>query len=180
MYGLVNRALQDFVTREFGPEKWTIIRQKAGVNEIVFVSMESYPDDITYKLARVTSEVLGIPIDKALEAFGAYWVTYTAREGYGEMLNMCGGSLKEFMMNLNSLHARIRLSFPQLKPPLLKCMDIQDRSLILHYYSDRPGLAPMVIGLIKGLGKRFSVEVDISLITSKDAGADHDVFDVRW
>lgn len=180
MYGLVNKALQDFVTKGFGADKWEAIRLKAGVKETAFVSMESYPDDITYKLAGSASEVLGITLDQALEAFGEYWVLYTAQEGYGDMLKMCGNNLKEFLMNLDHLHARIRLSFPQLKPPTLKCSNVEDRSLHLHYHSDRPGLTAMVVGLVKGLGKRFSTPLEITLIDSKANGSDHDVFLVKW
>lgn len=180
MYGLVNKALQDFITQEFGAEKWNTIRAKAGVKETNFISMQPYDDEITYKLAGAASNILGITLEQALEAFGKYWVTYTANEGYGDMLKMCGGNLKEFLVNLDGLHARIRLSFPHLRPPSLKCSDIAECSLRLHYYSDRPGLAPMVIGLVKGLGSRFDTEVEISLVIDKSNGADHDVFFVRW
>lgn len=180
MYGLVNKALQDFVTLNFGGSKWELIRSKAGVKEPFFAGMESYPDEVTYRLAGATSEVLGISLDAALEAFGEYWVVYTAQEGYGDMLKMCGSTLKEFMLNLDSLHARIRLSFPDLKPPLLKCSDVEDRSLRLHYISDRPGLTPMVIGLIKGVGKRFDTPVEVSIVERKSEGADHDVFLVKF
>lgn len=180
MYGLVNKALQEFVTKNFGSTQWEIIREKAGVQELIFVGMESYPDEITYKLAQSTSETLGISLNAALEAFGEYWVTYTAQEGYGDMLKMCGNSFKEFMLNLDSLHARIRLSFPELKPPVLKCSDVTEHTLLLHYISDRPGLTPMVVGLIKGLGKRFTILVDVTMVQKKAEGFDHDIFLVKF
>ncbi len=108
--------------------------------------------------------------------FGEYWVLYTAKEGFGEMLKMAGDDLCTFLRNLDNLHTRIGLSFPQLQPPSLKCTDIQADSMRLHYYSTRSGLAPMVIGLVKGLGKRFNEELDINQTVNRDQGADHDEF----
>jgi len=180
MYGLVNKALQDFITSQFGVAKWEVIRTKAGVKETFFAGMETYPDEITYKLASSASEVLGISLNDVLEGFGEYWVIYTAQEGYGDMLKMCGDSFIEFLMGLDALHARIQLSFPKLKPPSLKCSDITEHTLHLHYYSDRPGLAPMVVGLVRGLGKRFSLVAEISALEKKSEGAGHDVFFVRF
>ena len=49
----------------------------------------------------------------------------------------------------------------------------------LHYHSERPGLAPMVVGMIKGLAARFDVPVLVEQVESRTDGADHDVFRVR-
>ena len=93
MYGLVNKAVEELVCSRFGEEAWETIKRKAGVEIDAFVSMDSYPDDVTYKLVAAASEVLAMPSDDILKAFGEYWVLYTAREGYGELLKMSGKSL---------------------------------------------------------------------------------------
>ena len=108
--------------------------------------------------------------------FGEHWTLYTAQEGYGEMLNLAGRTLFEFLQNLDHLHARVGLLFPQLRPPSFRCTDVTGGSLRLHYYSERPGLTPFVIGLVKGLGRRFNVPVSITLAQSRTGGADHDEF----
>ena len=58
MYGLANKALEQLVTSRFGEEAWETVKRNAGVDVDVFVSMEAYPDDVTYKLVRSASEVL--------------------------------------------------------------------------------------------------------------------------
>ena len=51
----------------------------------------------------------------------------------------------------------------------------------LHYFTQRAGLAPFVIGLVKGLGKMFQTPVkSVTLIGSRDQGADHDLFLIEW
>lgn len=180
MYGLVNKAIEDMICHRFGYDTWQTIKHEAGVEIDAFVSLDAYPDEITYQLAGAASQVLGMSVAEVLEAFGEYWVLYTGREGYGEMFKWWGDDLRSFLLNLNNMHTRIGLSFPKLKPPAFECTDLRDDSLVLHYHSARRGLAPMVIGLLKGLGAVFNTRVEVTQIASRERGAEHDQFLVRF
>ena len=180
MYGMVNRALQGYIVDEFGQTNWEEIKAKAGINNETFVSMQPYPDEITYNLAKAATEVLNISISATLEGFGEYWVTYTAKEEYGDILKLCGKTLPEFLQNLDFLHSRMGMSFPAYKPPSFKCADLKEHSLRLQYFSQRPGLSPMVIGLVRGLGKMFDTPVQICLSQAKRPGLDFDEFLVQF
>jgi len=168
------------VRMRHGDEAWARIRARAGIDVEVFMSTEAYPDDITYRLVGAASEELGAPPDDVLVAFGEHWITYTASEGYGGLLSATGATLPEFLVELPNFHARVAMIFPALQPPHFACSDVTDASLRLHYWTKRRGLAPFVVGLVRGLGRRFGTEVEVRLVESRDAGADHDVFDVRW
>ncbi|WP_427160524.1 heme NO-binding domain-containing protein [Aliinostoc sp. HNIBRCY26] len=180
MYGLVNKAIQDMVCSRFGEDIWRTIKQKAEVDVDVFISMEGYPDDITHRLVKAASVVLNLSPSEIMQAFGEFWVQYTSEEGYGEMMDMSGDTLPEFLENLDNLHARVGVSFPKLQPPSFECSDVEEDILKLHYRSDREGLAPMVLGLVKGLGTRFDTEVEITQTQSRDNGAEHDEFLVKY
>jgi Haem-NO-binding len=180
MYGLVNKAIADMVLSKFGQEAWESIRQKAHVEVNTFLSMEGYPDDVTHRLVKAASVVLNLAPAQIMEAFGEFWVEYTAQEGYGEILDMSGDDLPEFLQNLDNMHARIGVSFPQLKPPSFECNETEENSLSLEYRSEREGLAPMVVGLVKGLGHRFETEVDVTQIKSREEGAEHDEFLIKY
>lgn len=175
MYGLVNKAVVDLVTTKFGAEAWTQIKQKADVDIDVFVSMDAYDDAITYRLVRAASEVLGLPPEHVLEAFGEWWVLYTAAEGYGSLLAAAGSTLREFVANLDALHARVALTMPALRPPRFRLARATDDAMLLEYYSTREGLAPMVTGLLRGLAIRFDTPVEITHAKR----ADHDEFTIR-
>ena len=176
MYGLVNKAIQDMVCSRFGEDIWKEIKHKAEVDVDVFLSMEGYPDDMTHKLVKAASLVLSLSPKQIMQAFGEFWVQYTAQEGYGEMMDMSGDTLPEFLENLDNLHARVGVSFPKLQPPSFECTDMEENSLSLHYRSDREGLTPMILGLVKGLGTRFDTEVHITQTQSRDEGTEHDEF----
>jgi len=181
MYGLVNKAIEEMVCTHYGESTWETIKQEAALADIdYFVSMESYPDDVTHRLVRAACKVLNLSSEEILQAFGEYWVTYTAEEGYGEMLAMAGDNLPEFLRNLDNLHMRVGLNFPELKPPSFQANAVDQNALQLDYHSDRQGLAPMVIGLLKGLGRRFKTEVDVSQTGDRNTGADHDTFLIKY
>jgi hypothetical protein len=180
MYGLVNKAVQDLISESYGDDKWEAVKQKAGVDEEIFISHDSYPDEVTYRLVEAASEVLELPADSVLEAFGKHWILNTASKGYGEMLDAVGGSLGEFLENLPDFHTRVMVLFPNLKPPTFKVSDRKDRSLRLHYHTDRRGLTQFVVGILQGLAQRFQTEATITHEQSRSDGADHDVFLVEW
>lgn len=175
MYGLVNKAVVDLVVSKFGQETWDAIKKKAEVDIDVFVSMDAYPDDLTYRLVGAASEVLKIPPEAVLEAFGEWWVLYTAAEGYGPMLDASGKTLREFLENLDALHARVALTMPQLRPPRFRLVPVDDKTMTLEYHSSRQGLAPMVVGLLKGLAIRFNTPIDIAHASREG----HEEFTIR-
>jgi len=180
MYGLINRAVKGLVTEQFGSEAWDRIRVRAGVEEEDFISMESYDDSVTYDLVAAATEELGLDASTILEAFGGYWVEYTAVEGYGELLNSVGDTLPEFLSNLDQMHARVKMAFPDLKPPRFRVADETDAGLVLHYYSHRPGLGPLVVGLVKGLAERFGRQVEVVPTRVGEGDDVHDAFEIIY
>ncbi|NEQ33480.1 MAG: heme NO-binding protein [Leptolyngbya sp. SIO4C5] len=180
MYGLVNKAIADMVQSQFGEEIWQEICQRAAIEQEAFLSLEGYPDDITHRLVKAGSEVLGLSPAEIMQAFGEFWVQYTAKEGYGELMDMSGDDLPEFLENLDNLHARVGVTFPQLKPPSFESHEHDENEITLEYRSEREGLAPMVVGLVKGLGHRFETEVDIEQTQHRGDSSDHDEFLIKY
>lgn len=179
MYGMVNQAVADLAERLGGPELWSAIVERAGMDLPVFVAMEAYDDDVTYRLVAAASEVLGLSQEEVLEAFGEHWILYTGEQGYGPMLSAMGATLPEFLANLDSMHSRIALSMPELRPPSFASEELDERRIRVRYWSERQGLAPMVTGLLKGLGARFDLDLTVSA-EPRPAGADHDTFLVTY
>lgn len=59
---------------------------------------------------------------------------------------------------------------------LLLPPQVTPTSCELHYYSSRPGLWPIVVGVLKGLAKEYlKYELEIILISSRKDGHDHEV-----
>lgn len=180
VYGLINVAVRDLITSRFGDDAWASICQKSGVGDEAFIRMDQHDDAITYGLVGAAAEVLDITPSEVLQAFGEYWTTFTGDEGYGPLLDAAGDTLPELLQNLDAMHTRVGTMYPDFKPPSFECTDVTDASMDLHYRSSRDGLDDLVIGLLRGLGRRFGVEVHIKQIASKGDGSDHSIFHVQW
>lgn len=170
MYGLVNQGLEDYVRQQFGAANWAITLARAGIDLDMFVAMESYPDEVTGRLIGAASEVLGMAPESLLEGFGEHWILYTAQAGYGDMLTMFGSTLQEFLFNLDNLHSHVTLTFPALRPPSFSVEQGEAAGeMRVHYRSIRQGLAPFVMGLLRGLGKRFGQDLTIQHLQAAPA-----------
>lgn len=180
MIGLVNKAIEGLVCSAHGEETWDEIVERAGVGDAHFLGMDPYPDAVTYDLVGAAAEVLQTEAADLLRAFGEYWTTYVVDEGYGHLLEMHDGGFVSFLSRLDEMHGRVGLVFDGLQPPSFRCEDEQESQVVLRYYSDRPGLAPMIEGLVLGLGRRFDLDVSVEQITEKGDHADHDAFRICW
>jgi hypothetical protein len=180
MYGMVNRALESMVCKDYGEPTWEAIKKTARVDVEVFVNNQSYDDDVTYQLVAAASKKLNAPAATILEAFGKHWVLHTALQGYGELLRAGGKTLVEFMLNLPNFHNRVAMIYPNLRPPHFQCTDVTPTSLRLHYFSHRAGLESFVVGLMHGLGEMYGTPVTVELLESRANGAAHEVFLVTY
>ena len=179
MYGLINKAIKSMVTSKFGEPTWQEILEAAGQSNANYISMDLYEDKTTYDLVEAASKVLQIEASKLLEGFGEYWMQFTAEEGFGDLLDFSGATFEEFLGNLDNMHTRVAMIFPDLDPPSFERKEQDDGSYELHYHTLRGGLAPMVVGMVKGLAARFGIDVTIEQTAAKADGVDHDVFLIR-
>jgi Haem-NO-binding len=143
-----------------------------------FARIEVYPDKMTYDLVGAACVELGVSGEVLLRAFGAHWVKMTAASGYGDLFDISAGSegFWGVLKSLDHLHARLEMSLPDLQPPHFWCSEISAGSARLHYQSKRPGLAPMVVGLLEGLAAKYGQQVEIRHDRKKAEGAEHDEF----
>ena len=180
MYGLVNKAVQDYISSKFGEATWATVRAKAGFQDAEFVPLQAYPDELTFQMVGAACEATGMGAAQLFEEVGAYWVAFTAQQGYGSLMDQLGADFAEAIGNLDAMHVRVALMMPNLKPPSFRVLENGDRRLTLAYISKRQGLAPMVTGLVKGLGRRYGIEPVVTLQKAREPGGDTDVFEVRW
>jgi len=180
MYGIVNKAIEELVISNFGHDKWTLIKEKSGIDIDYFISTEPYDDAVTYLLAQAVAEVMDITLTDVLIAFGEWWILKTGKEKYGSLMKAGGKSLQEFLIHLPDFHTRIMLMYPKLTPPEFEITDIKENGLQVHYHSKREGLQEFVRGLLQGLSKLYQVETTILLLKSRNEGDHHEIFEIKW
>lgn len=154
MYGLVNQAIQDLVVETAGKSVWNEIRMAANLEQKEFEASVIYDDKVTLALVSAASERLRLPAEQILKSFGRHWILYTGREGWSSVFEMTGSDMESFLSGLDEMHARVRVAMPDADMPQFTLVP-KDDHLVLEYRSSRDGLAPMVEGLLEGLGEYF-------------------------
>jgi len=179
MYGMINKAIKTLVVREANEEVWEQVLIKSGVSEDVFEDLESYDDSVTFSLVGAVSETLEIDPADVLEMFGVYWSRDVAPESYGEYFESFGDNFHSFVEGLDKMHVHITEMLPELVPPSFKIEELEENHFKVHYKSQRDGLAPLAIGMLKGVAQHFGGKANITQIEYKGTD-DHDIFDVYF
>lgn len=180
MYGMIHRALIDYVRTYHGEGMVERVKASAQCSEETLITMQVYPDAMTYGLVGAAATVLQQPVEQLLQQFGRHWIGFARDNGFAELMGGPGTDLTGFLSGLDALHARIGLSFPDSQPPSFRTVRTSPNELRLHYYSQRPGLRPFVVGLLEGLAEHLGHRFTITTVASRDAGADHDEFRLGW
>lgn len=179
MYGLVNNGVRSFILKHHDEDTWSRICNRAGVPDDEFENLSAYEDGITYALVSAVSHELAVPAERVLEIFGQYWVGFSKVTAIGKLVDHGASELMEQIRGLDEMHERIQMSMPHLDPPSFDFQEDPDGNHRLHYISSRQGLAPMVIGLLKGMAEDCGVGIEIDHVENRESGASNDVFVLR-
>ncbi|XP_063229104.1 guanylate cyclase soluble subunit beta-1 [Bacillus rossius redtenbacheri] len=174
-YGFVNYALELLVVKTFGEETWEKIKKNADVcMDGQFLVRQLYDDEITYNLVTAAVDVLQIPANDILELFGKMFFEFCQDSGYDKILQVLGATPRDFLQNLDALHDHLGTLYPGMKAPSFRCTERpEDGALLLHYYSDRPGLEHIVIGIVKTVASKLhNTEVEVKIVKTKEE-SDH-------
>ena len=112
---------------------------------------------------------LDLPVSFLLEAFGKMFFSFCQDAGYDKILKVLGGTPRAFLQNLDALHDHLATIYPGMQAPSFRCSSDENGQLILHYYSERPGLENIVIGIVKEVAEKLhNSHVDVKVIKTKE------------
>ncbi|GFR74127.1 guanylate cyclase soluble subunit beta-1 [Elysia marginata] len=176
MYGFVNYALELLVLRNFGEEAWKQIKQEAYLEmDGDFLVRQIYEDSISYDLVGAACKVLNVDAATVLQLFGKMFFEYCVESGYDTILKVLGATTTDFLQNLDALHDHLSTIYPGMRAPSFRCtLRESDGATVLHYYSDRPGLEHIVIGIVKEVARELhNSPVQVEIIKTKGEKCDH-------
>jgi hypothetical protein len=155
MHGLVHVLLKGFV-EEIAPQSWEVVLAAAHVEDAALLTMEQHDDALTMRIVQVACEVLDVPVEAAMDLFGAYFFDYVYAQGFSRLLRTLGASFEVLLSNLNTLHHNIERDIPAAIFPTLEVRMGGEGEpagvLYLVYKSVRGAvLAPLLRGLLTKL-----------------------------
>ena len=102
------------------------------------------------------------------EMFGEMFFDFCEESGYDKIIRVLGGTLRDFLQNLDALHDHLSSIYPGMRAPSFRVTERDDGSIILHYYSERKGLEHVVIGLVRTVARKLhNKEVNVEIITTQ-------------
>lgn len=167
MYGLIHLSFRSFVRERLGNSVWEQVVKQRELTEEAFVSMSGYSDNITIGMISAAAHISGKNFNEILEQFGRYWIDYMSNSEYAAMMSFAGSDLIAFISSINDIHKAVNETIEGTKTPTFDILKVSDKVIIIRYKSERSGLLPFVIGLLKGLFEKFNVS---GTIAPKKAG----------
>ncbi len=163
MKGAIINCLQELVVNSFGKDKWETALEKAGFEKhTVFLTIQDIDDASVLKLVGAVCSVINISLPQAADAFGEYWMCTYAPKNY-DVFFAGIKSAKDFLLKMDKVHHVTTATVPNAHPPRFDYSWENDKTLIMKYKSPR-NLIDFMVGLIKGVGKRFNENLAISRI----------------
>ncbi|GMS94094.1 hypothetical protein PENTCL1PPCAC_16269, partial [Pristionchus entomophagus] len=164
-FGFVHESIRQLMLRKYGEALWSNVVERSGF-EIGKENIVNhyYKDSDTYLIVDSVSVITKMTREQVWEMYGAFLIEYTMEMGWDELVRSLSPNLKGFLDNLDSLHYFIDhvVYKANLRGPSFRCEENQDGTITLHYYTGRPGLYPIVKGVIREVARRV-FELDVSL-----------------
>jgi hypothetical protein len=164
MKGTIVKCLEEVVSKH-GVDKWKATLAKAGVPNAMYGTLDNVEDNVVPDLINAAASVLGISLSAAMDAFGEHWSLTYAPSIYGIYFEKAK-SARELLLNLADIHVRMTARIKDAAPPQFTYDDTAPDKLVMTYSSKRE-LVALMPGLVRGVGKYYKEQLDVSLDGNK-------------
>lgn len=155
MHGLINRAIQCFVTDSYGADKWVETTRVADLRFVEFEAMLTYDDAITPALLDAVSHVLKRPRDDVMEDIGTYLVSHPNVEALRRLLRFGGVTFVEFLHSLDDLPDRARLAVSDLTLPRIELRENAPSQFTLICECPLQGYGHVMMGILRAMADDY-------------------------
>ncbi|WP_103333087.1 heme NO-binding domain-containing protein [Pseudotabrizicola formosa] len=171
MYGLINRALENFLKERHGAALWQRVVQRAQSPFDGFEPLLTYDAALTDALVTAAADLLGQTRETVLEDLGTELVSHRDRDGLRRLLRFGGVSFRDFLHSLEELPDRARLALPYLELPALALQDHGAGRFTLRALPYVTGAGYILMGLLRAMADDYGALVVLDLAPSV-AGVD--------
>lgn len=159
MHGLVNRAIQSFVTNTYGRDRWRQVTEAAGLGSIEFEAMLPYDDGVTGVVLDALCAELGRDRAEVLEDLGTYLVSNPDVEALRRLLRFGGQTYVDFLHSLDDLPDRARLAVSFLHLPAMELRETGAGRYSLTCGPGLPGFGWVMMGILRTMADDYGALV---------------------
>lgn len=175
MHGLINRAIQLFVTDTYGAESWDRATQLAELGFTDFEAMLTYEEVLTRRILDAVCDDLDKPCAEVLEDIGTYLVSHPNVEALRRLLRFGGVDFVEFLHSLDDLPDRARLAVSDLDLPEMELREHASDRFSLAVTAPMEGFGHVLIGVLRTLADDYGALV---LLDHKGGRRGFEVIDI--
>ena len=118
MYGLLLLNMKDYVISKYGQKKWDeAISTLNKIESTEFGPFQNFPEGLILKMGKKCMLVLDMKDEEFYEGMGMYFVKLVEELKVDKVVWNLGRNLRDFTINLDSLHDYMKLQFPRMKAP---------------------------------------------------------------
>lgn len=162
MYGLINAAIKTFAIEKYGEDAWGQIHRSAHAPES-YEATKPYEDDVTYNLLMAVGRHANLDANKIQEMLGEYWIGWAVQRDYGVIFKLFGKDFRSSLHSVNQFHQRMKTIMPAMVIPSFQVIFESELQMKVLYSSQRKGLTPLALGLLRGLAAYFQKSVEVSV-----------------
>lgn len=155
MHGLINRAIQAFVTSTYGADRWEKVMEEAALGFTEFEAMLFYSEEQSARMLAAMEKVLARPLPEMLEDMGTFLVSNPQVEALRRLLRFGGVNYVEFLHSLDDLPDRARLAVSDLHLPGLELLEQAPEQFELICQPGLPGYASVLIGVLRAMADDY-------------------------
>lgn len=163
MYGLLNRALENFLKERHGVPLWQRVANRAQSPSDGFEPLLTYEPALTDALISAACAELGQSRDTVLEDLGTALVSHRDRDGLRRLLRFGGVSFHDFLHSLEELPDRARLALPHLQIPPLVLHDQGAGRFTLMAAPYISGAGFILMGLLRAMADDYGALIVLDL-----------------
>ena len=175
MHGLINRAIQCFVTDAYGHDKWLEATQRAELDFVEFEAMMVYDDALTPALLDAIADVLDRPRDEMMEDLGTYLVSHPTVEALRRLLRFGGVNFVEFLQSLDDLPDRARLAVSDLDLPRIELREHSAGRFSLICDCPVEGYGHVMMGILRAMADDYGA---LAVLEHKGGGRGTEVISI--
>ncbi|MBQ4827176.1 heme NO-binding domain-containing protein [Leisingera sp. M527] len=168
MHGLINRAIQAFVTSTYGADRWEEVMEEAGLGFTEFEAMLFYSEEQSSQMLTAMEKVLARPLPEMLEDMGTFLVSNPQVEALRRLLRFGGVNYVEFLHSLDDLPDRARLAVSDLHLPGLELLEQAPEQFELVCQPGLPGYAYVLMGVLRAMADDYGDLVFLDHSGSQD------------
>lgn len=164
MKGTIVCCIRDMVIEKFHKDVWQRTLERSGIPASnMFLPMSDIPDETVMKIIENLCKELGVTLEQAADTFGEYWMVNYVPKLYSNFL-LGAPTTRDLLLKMDRIHDTVTRTMSNASPPKFKYSWQDDNTLLMTYDSKR-NLVPIFKGLVKGVGKYYKEDIQISMKT---------------